>query len=528
MLSRKTEKYFFFAFWIVSLAKIVSNMQGQYPDLWGHVLYGLAHLNSGKIALTDPYSYTAHGLPWINHEWLSELIFAYAWRSTGMTGLWFLRLIMGGTILGLVFFRIFRTAKGFWAGILMALLCSFELTRYVIFRPQLFTAFFFTIFLYIVLEVYGRPKQDQKWLLMLAPLMALWVNAHGGFITGLALLSWLTFCVFVDCLWKKAEWGRFVFTLAAFLLSGAATLLNPYGLGLWRWLVYTLSTPRNGYITEWAPAYLSSPQWGVFVFYLVNVIILYAFVKTRREKSLFEWGLLIVTCFAAWLNIRHEMMFAVIAGMLLPKYLESASVRLGAPACFNRKIVNACVTLCVVFSLSVHFVPGRRPNALSIKMNAYPFNAMRFIRANELRGNLLVGFDWAQAVIWYLDDICKVAYDGRFRTVYPLSVERDYFQFHYFDRAWTNILNQYDTQMILMPADSRSVEVLEEGDEWVLVYREPVVVNPFGNSQQKENSALFIRKGTFPDFQRRAERGEIIYPVPRADFRFGEPLETAT
>ena len=60
------------------------------PDLWGHVRFGTDILKSGRIATLDPYSFT-QDVPWTNHEWLSELVFAIAYRAGGVTGLALLR-----------------------------------------------------------------------------------------------------------------------------------------------------------------------------------------------------------------------------------------------------------------------------------------------------------------------------------------------------------------------------------------------------------------------------------------------------
>ena len=46
------------------------------PDLWGHVCFGLDIFGTGSIVQNDTYSYRTAGQTWINHEWLSELIFA--------------------------------------------------------------------------------------------------------------------------------------------------------------------------------------------------------------------------------------------------------------------------------------------------------------------------------------------------------------------------------------------------------------------------------------------------------------------
>ena len=57
------------------------------PDLWGHIRFGLDTLQAGAVVRTDPYSYLSGGQPWINHEWLSELLMALAWDRLGPPGL---------------------------------------------------------------------------------------------------------------------------------------------------------------------------------------------------------------------------------------------------------------------------------------------------------------------------------------------------------------------------------------------------------------------------------------------------------
>ena len=43
------------------------------PDLWGHLQFGRDILQSWALATTDPYSFTSDK-PWVNHEWLSEVL----------------------------------------------------------------------------------------------------------------------------------------------------------------------------------------------------------------------------------------------------------------------------------------------------------------------------------------------------------------------------------------------------------------------------------------------------------------------
>src|SRR5687767_11064706 len=76
------------------------------PDLWGHLRFGLDLLDSGRLTSQDPYSF-AQDVPWINHEWLSELAMAAAYRAGGVAGLAILKCI----VLGAAFVAVFSWAQ---------------------------------------------------------------------------------------------------------------------------------------------------------------------------------------------------------------------------------------------------------------------------------------------------------------------------------------------------------------------------------------------------------------------------------
>ena len=61
-------------------------------DIWGHIRFGQAMLTAGHLVRHDPYSYSAPGHLWRNHEWLSEVFFALAYNWGGVFGLESLKL----------------------------------------------------------------------------------------------------------------------------------------------------------------------------------------------------------------------------------------------------------------------------------------------------------------------------------------------------------------------------------------------------------------------------------------------------
>jgi hypothetical protein len=70
-------------------------------DLWGHIRFGQAILATGHIIRADPYSYSAAGHIWIDHEWLSEVIMAASYNWLGVLGLRLLKLTL--TVVTFVF-----------------------------------------------------------------------------------------------------------------------------------------------------------------------------------------------------------------------------------------------------------------------------------------------------------------------------------------------------------------------------------------------------------------------------------------
>src|SRR6266496_4535995 len=59
-------------------------------DVWGHMLFGLDLLATRALPAVDRYSFTSTQ-PWINHEWFSDVLFAFAYSHGGLVLLTVLR-----------------------------------------------------------------------------------------------------------------------------------------------------------------------------------------------------------------------------------------------------------------------------------------------------------------------------------------------------------------------------------------------------------------------------------------------------
>src|SRR5215470_11054102 len=72
---------------LIALIWILCSGKANDPDIWWHLrnaeyLFQIHHLPN-----QDMYSFTVANHDWINHEWLAELPFYFAWRLAGLAGI---------------------------------------------------------------------------------------------------------------------------------------------------------------------------------------------------------------------------------------------------------------------------------------------------------------------------------------------------------------------------------------------------------------------------------------------------------
>ncbi len=226
--------------WASALALVVLSLPICSPDLFWHLCAGrwiVAHLS---VPVSDSFSFTASGVPWVDFEWALQPLWYGVHAAAGLWGLWALK----GLLLSAAFApvdgllrdaRASGTARagalGFW---LAAALAQADL------RADLISALFFAVLL-------RRLCRGRASFLFGFLLFAAWANLHAGFPLGFMLYA-------LTALSARLEKRAAPAGLAA-EAAGAAfgVLLNPYGLGLAGALSAHASGPMARFVMEWGP-----------------------------------------------------------------------------------------------------------------------------------------------------------------------------------------------------------------------------------------------------------------------------------
>jgi hypothetical protein len=283
-------------------------------DSFSHVATGLWMIAHQAVPHVDPFSYTRAGAPWVAHEWLSELLFAGAFRLGGWAGVVSLTALAAAA----TFLQMGRhLARWLPAGpaFLVLFLAVACVAPEMLARPHILAlpvAEAWVAGLFVARAVGRGPSW---WLL---PLMVLWANLHGGFIIGLALLGPLALEAMDGDRDRRnvimLRWG-------AFGLAGlGCALLTPNGIeGIL--LPFRLSgVPELARVGEWQPANFG--QLGTLELLLLIGLYL-SFGRGARlppVRLLLMLGLLHM----ALQHTRHLMLIGLIMPFVIAAPLQAA------------------------------------------------------------------------------------------------------------------------------------------------------------------------------------------------------------
>src|SRR6266540_3917721 len=318
-------------------------------DLAYHLRAGDIMFDTHAVLRTDVFSAVAYGKPWLNQQWLAQIVLAAAFRLGGWFGLVALRALLVGLVLSFVFLACraagAATKRAAWltlAGGVVLLLARFHL------RPQLFGMVCFAVTAWLIARRHTHPQG--VWFVL--PVTVLWANLHGSFFMAPLLLG----LAWVEDRWVRGRGGRTL--LLAGLGSVLATTVNPYGYRVWSYAIGLTTNPViRKMITEWQPPTIESFT-GTAFFLSVVVVAVLLIARVRRPVpwgSLVPLGVFLAIGLAA---IRGVYWWAMVAPIVLASVLPdrpAPTERRDPPGALNAAIVGV-LAVAILGSL-IQWVP---------------------------------------------------------------------------------------------------------------------------------------------------------------------------
>jgi hypothetical protein len=239
-------------------------------------------------------------------------------------------------------------------------------------------------------------------------------------------------------------------------------------------------------VREWQPLWNTRQSPIYYVPFALTGLALFAPRRWRLVDAL----VLLVVAWQAAVHLRHVALFSIATLVLLPGPLtvalerlfpvlmerwgrpERAWLRVGATAA----AAGFLVMLQVRSSLEL-WRHGIGPLEIGVESRSHvpgmPLRAVAAVNAAGLSGNLVTDYGWGQFVLWHMHPGSRVAFDGRYRTVFPPALEAEFLQLQAARPgldARTPILDDYPTQLALVPAGSGLERYLLSRPDWKSVY----------------------------------------------------------
>ncbi|HUY27196.1 MAG TPA: hypothetical protein VMV27_07215 [Candidatus Binataceae bacterium] len=458
-------------------------------DLWGHLRFGLDALARGSIATRDPYAYSIPGLPWVSHEWLSEIIFAWMYAKLGVLGLKLVRLACAAAMIICLAGAVGETGARIEVQLAVLIAAAIALAPEMEFRPQAFSYALLAGTMWLLARENFRPRAP-LWLAI--PMLALWSNLHGGFVTGLAALGIFTACVGLADLRAGRGLARALRPALVTVASAAASLATPYGFGTWISVLRTLShPPMMNEIVEWKPlpaamiAIWHMPGWALLFDVIVVLLFagLIAAVAAAPRGGDFPLVAIAAVMITAGVSALRNVPLGIIGcvtpltrhlGLALGAVPGAQRARSGAAPQRGRSGPWAETTLAIL-AVFVAIKIGVFSRRMEIPFT-FPAGAVAFMRQHQLSGNILCKFSWDDYVLYHCWPECHVFLDTRYEMIYPDRIAREYEDF-YHDRAdAAGVLNGYPNNYVMLDPAAPAVALMNSSPGWKLIYQDPVAL----------------------------------------------------
>jgi hypothetical protein len=455
------------------------------PDVWWHIKQGAFILTTHHVPTRDIYSFTLDGHPWTAYEWLGDVLLAATYGLGGMRGLDVLLIVLGSAILialyTLASIRSGNSKSAFVATAATVVLATVSFNL----RPQML-GYLFLILTLIVLERFRQGQRSALWTLPI--LMLLWVNAHGSWIIGLGVIGVYLASGLIEFhigdiearRWSASDRLRLASVL---ILSAAATLITPYGLGLFKYpFEVAFSLPMGvGNVLEWLPMPFNMVAGKVFLALLLGFIVLqvvYRFPWRCEEFALFLFAAVVACMHRRFLLIFVPAFTPLLATMLLrwvPRYERDK----------DRPILNA-VGLAIMLAVIIRNFPSQT-ELLQKVGKTYPVAAVEYLNHHSVPGPMYNTYGFGGYLILSRGPEHKVFMDGRSELYERGGVLADYHEIADIRPGALSMLHKYGIQSCLLNHDEALATVLGALPEWQKVYED-------------STSVLFVRRNNIQKF----------------------------
>lgn len=450
-------------------------------DYWHHLARGRYIVEHGRILDHDIFTYTIADRAFQDVNWLAQVSYYQLHQFGGLGLVRVVNALLVALTLTWLVALCRRVSSSLPVALGVGIAVFLGLWDVLTIRPQTFSLLLFVAMMDILERSQRRP-----WLLAIPPLlMAFWANLHGAFPAGLMLLGcWWLASVFSRS-GEPSRTGtaaRLVVPSVCLIASTLATLCNPYGWNIYRYVLQTSNIAAARGIDEWLPPGLDQLIGLAFYTSLPVVAALVVLAWKKRGTTLLSvQEIALIACFlplacgsvrmVAWWLLAMAPMIACRIAVIWPGSKDTGAAE---P---NRGAIFSSVGLCLAALMSLPSL--QRYNPLFFMRTADPTTAevheAQSLLVRDLEGDRVFSrFEWGEYLSWAAHPRLTVFMDGRIE-IYPDDVWQAYAAVTCGQTGWSKILDDYQIDALLLDAAYHRrtglLHQVERSHSWQLSHR---------------------------------------------------------
>ncbi len=409
-------------------------------DFWWHLAAGRWIASTRSLPTVDVFSYLAEGRPWVDSQWLFQLVLYGAHELLGIPHLILLRVPVVGLTFALLFLTVYRR-EYFWISIAVCTLALLVSLQRFLLRPEMFSLLFLAAFFYFAEHFSKHPRRSTA---AIAGCQLAWTNMHGLHALGLVFLAAYLggellqerlrrLGVGLPATGVTAREGRAKALLL--LAAGLASLLNANGRAgiLYPYTLYAELESKPGVFRQLGE--LASPfagPWPGFpsaqwLYLLLVGISLAALLLQARQLRLAHLLPYLAFLYLSTLALRNMSLFAVVAVPVTLRALygiadAAGRFRLRSGAALGSAALPLLV-LAAMLGLIACVASDRLYQSMGLlrRFGAgvsdwFPREAAEYLERRDLEGRIFNNPEIGGYLIWQLYPRHQVALDGRWEV----------------------------------------------------------------------------------------------------------------
>ncbi len=451
-------------------------------DIGRHLKLGQIIWETKSVPKINLFSFTEPNAPFVNHHWLSEVVFYFLFNVIGLKGL----IIFKAAVVAVSFWLIYKATDkktGLWPFLVSAPLGILVFLNRSDVRPEIFSYLFLAFFIFAILR--ARFFGQYRWLYVLPFVQVLWSNAHIYFVLGPALL----FFFLIDTTLDKERRVALSKIFWIFIATSAATILNPNfikgalaPLFILRDYGYTIVENQSIFFLKDYGMQLAD----INIFEISLVVLMIGFIialKNGGRKIIFEFLAGLAFSILAVKMIRNTGIYALVFTSVTA--LNLSAVKPAAKFLKHSVRIIFYLALLVVFVFLIINVLNnnlrrwmQEGGKFGLEIPAGATKGVEFVKQNDIKGPVFNNFDIGSFLIWKLYPEQKVFVDGRPEAYSVEFFENIYKPMQEDPKIWKYYSEKYGINYVffahtdITPWARQFLFNISQDPNWPLVYKD--------------------------------------------------------